>query len=164
MQHDQRAQALLGVFVVDKLQRGLNAASGFSTNLLLVESGAGIERFAENAAQGCGGIEDIVSVKAENVLARNFKEAPRRLRHEDGAPIAGEEQDAILKVAENLVEIFSQRGEDLLHITHALADALDLCGNLGGRILPGRGFRLVWRFAARSAITINVSASLRHGA
>ena len=75
-----------------------------------------------------------------------LEKAPRRLRDQHRAPVAGEEQDAVLQIAENLVEILLQRGEDLFHIAHALADALDLGGNLGGRVLPGRGSSARWPF------------------
>ncbi len=78
-----------------------------------------------------------MGVEAENVFARKFEESPRRLGHQHRASVPGEEQNAVLQIAENLVEIFSQRGEDLFHITHALADPLNLGGNLRGRILPG---------------------------
>ena len=42
-------------------------------------------------------------------------------------PSAGKQQDAVLQIAENLVEILLQCGKDLLHIAHALPDLLDLC-------------------------------------
>ncbi len=52
VQHDQRAQPLLRVFVVDELQRCLNAASGFRANLFLDQRGAGVEGLAQHPAQG----------------------------------------------------------------------------------------------------------------
>ena len=65
-----------------------------------------------------------------------LQKAARGLRNQHGAPIAGKQQDAVLQVAENLVEIFLQRGEDLFHIAHALADHLDLGGDARRHVLP----------------------------
>ena len=81
-------------------------------------------------------------VKAEDGFARNLEESPRRFRHQHGAAVCGEQQDAVLQVAENLVEILFQRREDFLNIAHALADALDLGRYLRGsvQVRPRLGF------------------------
>jgi hypothetical protein len=62
---------------------------------------------------------------------------PRRLGDQHRAPVAGEEQDSVLQVAENLIEVLLQSGEDLFHVAHALADALDLVGDAARHILAG---------------------------
>ena len=52
----------------------------------------------------------------------SVEKAPRRLRDQHRAAVAGEEQNSVLQIAENLIEILLQRGEDLFHVAHALAD------------------------------------------
>ena len=55
----------------------------------------------------------------------------------------GEQQDAVLQVGHDRVEVLFQGGEDLFHVAHAPADALDLVrdqhhGVLGGGTDEGR--------------------------
>ena len=65
----------------------------------------------------------------------DLEEALRRFGDQHRPSIAGEQQDAVLEIAQNLVEIVLQRGEDLFHIAHALPDLLDLGGNPLRRVL-----------------------------
>jgi hypothetical protein len=77
-------------------------------------------------------------MQAQNVVPLVGQKPPRRLGDQHRAPVAGEKQDSILQVAENLIEILFQRGEDLFHIAHALADALDLVGDAAAMSCCGR--------------------------
>ena len=67
-----------------------------------------------------------------------MQKAPRGLGDQHGAAVPCEQKNAVLQVAENLVEIFLQRREDLLHVAHALTNPLDLGGDALGGVLLGR--------------------------
>src|SRR5580698_11551656 len=73
---------------------------------------------------------------AQNLVAVHVKEPARGLGDQHRASVAGEQQNAILEVAENLVEILLQRGKHLLNITHTLAKTLILCETLAAMSWP----------------------------
>ena len=109
-----------------------------SVRISLNEGDAGVEGIAEALPEYGGTVEDFAGVEAEDAVALDGEEAARRLGDQHGAAIAGEEQDAVLEVAEDLVEVFLESGEDLFNVAHALAEALDFAGDGGGGVLPGR--------------------------
>ena len=86
-------------------------------------------RLAQSPAQDCRAIEDFLGVKAQDRSALDLEKAARGFRDEHGAASSSEEQDAVLQVAENLIEILLQCREHLFDIAHALADLLDLGGD-----------------------------------
>src|SRR5207237_5965916 len=94
----------------------------------------------------------------------HLQEAACRLRDEHSATVGGKEQNAILEMAENLVKIVFERGEDLLDVAHALPDLLDFGGHSCGRVLAcARGRVFLGSAAARSPV-IELHADLFEGA
>ncbi len=104
-------------------------------------------------------------VAAQNAVAIDSEKSPRRFGDKHRAPVLGEQQDSVLQVAQNLVEIFPQRGVDLFHVFHAPADLFDLGGDERGHVLlfrrlcPGR-FSLVRR-AFGGGQAVELAADLR---
>ena len=118
------------VVVVNKIHRSLNASSGFGADLFLHQRARlRIESLAQRPAQHRGAVEDLARMQAQNVVSLDLQKTPRRLRNQHRAPVPGEQQNAVLQIAQNLVEIVLQRGEYLFHIAHALPDLLDLGRN-----------------------------------
>ncbi len=134
---DERAQPLTVFVVVDEVDRGSYAAAGLGANLFLHHGDAGIDGFPERAAKNCGAVEDVAGVEPENVVTVDVEKAAGSLGDEHGAAVAGEKKDAVLQVAEDLVEVFLQGREDFFDIAHALTNLLDLAGDTGGQLLRG---------------------------
>ena len=129
VQRHQRAQTHPCIVVVDEVHRCLDATPRLGADLFLHQRDPGVESLAKRSSQHRGIIEDFARLQTQNVVALDVEKAPRRLRHQHRAPVPGEQQNAVLQISENLVEIFLQRGEDLFHVAHALADLLDLGGD-----------------------------------
>ena len=110
------------------------------------------EGVAQRPAQHCGAVEDLLRVQAQNrsISRRAGSGAPLQKPARRG--LLREEQNAVLQVAENLVEILLQCGENLFHIAHALADLLDLCGDTLRRVA-------LWLASASSAASPRLRSS-----
>jgi len=139
MKGNERAEALAGVVVEDEVDGGLDAATGFGEDFFLNEGDAGVKRVAEDDAEDGGAIEDFASVEAEDCVSLDGEESAGGFRDKDSAAVSGEEQDAVLKISENLIEVLFQGGEDFFDIAHALTEALDFSGDGGCGVLA-RGF------------------------
>jgi hypothetical protein len=125
----ERAQSLARFSVLDEFEGELDASASLSDDDFLGQRGGGCECMTESTAQERFGVEDFSGVETKDEAVVEGEEAPGGLRDEDGALVGGEEEDAVLKVAENLIEVFLEGGEDLLDIAHTLTDALDLAGD-----------------------------------
>ena len=123
---------------------------------------AGAEGLAQDPAQHRRAIEDLLRVLAQDRSIFDGEKPPRGLRDQHRAPAAGEEKYAILQVAENLVEIFLQRGEDLFHVAHALADLLDLGGDAFGCVVLRSGSIGFRSFACGCGPVVELQADLFH--
>src|ERR1700677_1610667 len=140
MQREQRPQRARRLVVLDEVERQLDTAARFGEQLLLMKRHTGIEGIPEGLAQSRRTRKNLVSVQTEEALLAQRQEAANRLRNEHRAAVGREEQDAVLKVAQNLVEVLLQGGEDLLDIAHARAKALNLSRDGDRHVLAARLF------------------------
>ena len=112
-----------------------------------------------------GAVEDIARVAAQNAVALDAEEPARRFGDKHRTPVLSEQQNAVLQVAENLVEVFAQRGVDLFHVFHALADLLDLGGDERRHVLLFRGLFLgrfsLGRRSSGGGQAVELAADLR---
>src|SRR5579871_4913926 len=116
MQRDQSAEASLRVVVIDEVKRRLHSAAGFGTNLFLHQGQVCFVGIAQRASQyGCA-IEDVPSMEAENSIPVYLEKAASCLGDEHSATIFGEEENPVLKIAENLVKVLFQGREDLFDV------------------------------------------------
>ena len=127
-----------GLGVVDEVEGDLDAAAGFGGDFFLDDGHAALERVAYEAAEAGVAVEDLADFSAEDAFAADVEEALAGAGDQDGAGVAGEEHDAVLQVGEDLVEVLAQGGEDLLDVADALAEALDLAGNLSDSVVAAR--------------------------
>ncbi len=102
-------------------------------------------------------------MQAQNSGPFDLQKAPCGLRDEHRAAVPGKEKNAVLQIAQDLVEIVFQRREHLFDIAHALADLLDLGGDTGGGVLAGAYLFLLRILAGRSPV-IELHADLFKGA
>ena len=163
MQRQQRPQPLPRLVVVNKIQRDLNPPARLGHNLLLDQRHARFEGFAQRPAQHRRAVEDLARMQPQDASLLDEQKPPRRLRNQHRPAIAGEQQDSILQIAQNLIQVLLQRGKDFFHVAHALAEALDFAGDADGRILPGSLFFLGRKFAGRTQ-KVELAADLFHRA
>ena len=114
------------VIVVDEVNRGLNTPARFRLNFFLHQRDPRIERVSQRPAQHRRVVEDLPRLQAENVVSLKLKKSTSGLRHQHRTTISREEQNPVLKVAEDLIQVLLQGREDFLDIAHALADLFDL--------------------------------------
>ena len=78
VQRDQRSQPLVRLVVVDKVHRSLDAPAVFGANLLLHHVAAA-SIASRRARPSTSSRRKFARVQAQNVLALDLQEAPRRL-------------------------------------------------------------------------------------
>jgi hypothetical protein len=144
---EKRAQSLSRFSVVDELEGEFDAAAGFSDDEFLRQGSGGCEGLAESSAEQSASVEDLVGVEAENGSLLAGEKAPGSLGNKNGAVVGGEQKDAVLEVAENLIEVFLEGGEDFFDVAHAPAKALDLSRDSDSHVALARAFFFVEEFA-----------------
>ena len=129
VQRKQGAQALplpVGVFIVDEIERNLHSTAGFGRDLFLHHGNPGVEGISHRPAQQRVPVEHLVNFSSQDVIAVHAEEPFDRVADQHGAVVAGEKENSVFQIGHDLVEVLFQRRENLFHVAHAAAEALDL--------------------------------------
>src|SRR5689334_2763094 len=121
MEGQERAEgrSRSGILVNHKVQRDLNAATGFCLDLLLVEGVSVLEGIAHQTTDFGFESEDAVDAAAKEPGTWDAEKPLNGIRDQGSTALGGEQQDAVLQVRHDGIEVFLESGEDLLDIAHA---------------------------------------------